>query len=79
MVQALTQVETLQLQLDALNAAVQSNVNTVRYGNGEQVTYRSAADMEQAIVSITRRINEARRVAAGRPRHGISAARFLTP
>lgn len=75
----MTQIESLQRQLDAMNAAVQSNVSTVRYGSGEQVTYRSAADLQQAIADVQRRMNELRRVNAGLPRHGISAARFPTP
>ena len=79
MVQTLTQLDSLQRQLDALNAAVQTGVQTVSYGSGESVTYRSAADLEQAIVNVTRRMNELRRVNAGRPRHGISAARFTSP
>jgi hypothetical protein len=75
----MTQLDALQRQLDAMNAAAQSNVLSVRYGNGEQVTYRSAADLQQAITDVQRRMNELRRVNAGVPRHGISAARFTTP
>lgn len=79
MVQTMTETASLQLQLDALNAAVQGNVLSVRYGNGEQIIYRSAEDLQQAITYVTRRLNERRRVDAGQSRHGISAARFTTP
>ena len=80
MVQTMTtEIERLQLQLDALTLAEQSNVLSVRYGTGEQVTYRSSADLSAAMYAITRRRSELRRVGAGHSRHGISVARFSLP
>ncbi len=70
-----TELETLQRQLTALNAAKLSNVQSVRFGE-TQVTFRTAADMIEQITYVERRIAELKRVRSGASRHGFSAARF---
>lgn len=67
--------EQAQAQLDALLAAVSSNMLTVSIG-GRSVTYRSAEDLQASINYWERIVAGFIRQAGGLSRHGISLANF---